>query len=116
MLTFLGSGEVVRIFWYFESSHEFVEFLHGCYSLSILSHSCFQESLCRGIHLYNTKGGDCNLLYEIHDVLENQRLNYNASTVTADSENQILHKGKDTETLVRMGMSTSDKLEQSDIF
>ena len=55
-------------------------------------------------------------MYEIHDVLENQRLNYNKSTVTADSENQILLKGKDTETSVRMGMSLSDKLEQSDIF
>ena len=92
-----------------------MELLYGWQSLSISSHSCFQESLCRGIHLYNTKGGDCNLLYEIHDVLENQRLNYNASTVTADSENQILLKGKLTETLVRMGMSLSDKLEQSDI-
>ena len=54
-------------------------------------------------------------MYEEHDILENQRLNYNKSTVTADSENQILLKGKDTETSVRMGMSISDKLEQSDI-
>ena len=55
--------------------------------------SCTTEDLCRGIHQHDTQGGDCELLYETFDVAENERSNYNTTSITVDNDNKILLKG-----------------------
>ena len=54
--------------------------------------SCFSTPTCRGIH-HDPGGGTCHLLYDTTDVPQNERSNYNVTSLTADGKKTILVKG-----------------------
>ena len=66
------------------------------YQLESASQSQWENSncwfACRGIH-HDLDGDTCHLLYDTTDVPENERSNYNVTSLTADGKKTILVKG-----------------------
>ena len=60
--------------------------------LIFFHNSCFSTITCRGIH-HDLDGDTCYLLYDTTDVPENERSNYNVTSLTADGKKTILVKG-----------------------